>query len=303
MSHTTHIIHATTPSSEDIQIEFYDIYKVYRVENIKEYQHVDFNSWKITRYTDAIDNASIQNIYLCIDTFYENAFSHWVYECAIYLPLFQQLKQKYPHCKLYLRSQKMYKTLFCNYFNITPADIVYEFDTNVSSIYYFPSPISALNETTISNEYISHVNLFSNIFKDQETNIEYTLAILPRQSKENFKNNDRVIDFDPILQYAIHIDKSIVIYTDTIIDLQDQIDSIQKSKTIVLTDGSPFLVNGMFAYNTQIIVAGKLYTQMQSQTYKKMDYITRKITEQNLSVVYEENIEKAVDILSVTIIQ
>ena len=36
-----------TISSNDIHVDTYDIYKVYSLKNIRNYEYVNFNSWKV----------------------------------------------------------------------------------------------------------------------------------------------------------------------------------------------------------------------------------------------------------------
>ena len=103
----------------------------------------------------------------------------------------------------------------------------------------------------------ANVELFSNqltIFLNDLKLSDYekmiNTLIMPRQSKENFKPNDRTINMD------YNWPNAVILNTDTVTNLINQIELIIKSKNIVLTYGSPFFVNGLFAKNSNIIVLG-----------------------------------------------
>ena len=101
-------------------------------------------------YSDPLNNNFVpDNYYFIADTLYDEAFGHWVLETGIYLPLFITLKKTYPNLKLVLRSKRMFKKLFCDFFGI--KDVVYSLEPN--NVCFFPSPISALNDKSISNLY------------------------------------------------------------------------------------------------------------------------------------------------------
>ena len=109
---------------------------------------------------------------------------------------------------------------------------------------------------------------------------------MPRQTKENFKGNDHNTPLAYVTEYASHIPDSIILNTDTINELKTQINVLRESKIIVITDGSPLLVNGMFCYDKDIFVTGVLYVQNQAMTYLKVAYIVNKIKCQNKSLSF-----------------
>jgi hypothetical protein len=289
-------------TNDQIHKEYIDDFKIYSVKNIQSYTHVNFNSWHInvgnseTTYTSKIQH------YFAADTFIHTAFSHWVYETGIYLPLFKKLKAIYPDTKIYFQDKRQFKILFCKYFEIEDEDIVYSFDTSIPSICYFPSPISALNETYLNPTYVTYLNRFMDYFIDKENKEIYSVNIMPRQTKENYKGNDRIIQFDKIIESTSVIENRIITLTDSIDNLQSQIDAIRFSKVNVFTDGSPFLVNGMFSHNKHIIVSGQMCTDSQSMTYHKLGYIRQRIIDKNKSVSFiqgqDDTVEKIVSLLN-----
>jgi hypothetical protein len=67
-----------------------------------------------------------------------------------------------------------------------------------------------------------------------------------------------------------------VLNTDDITDLNDQIRIIQSAKKIIVTDGSPFLVNGLFLSNCEVYVIDN-FTTTQMKIYNKLKTIIEKI--------------------------
>jgi hypothetical protein len=272
-----------TKSNDTIDCEMIDIYKVFSVHNVSSISHIDYSAWTIdTR----VPTNSETNHYLAIDTCYDDALAHWVYESAIYLPLFTILKTKYPNLKLHLKREKVYKRLFCAFFGIVDEDIVFEFDSVRASICYMPSPISSLNNVELHPDFVKQVDFFWNAFKLESSSERYVLNVLPRQTRENYKGNDRKTPLNSVIDFAATVPSSIILNTDTINDLRYQMDIVGRSKITVVTDGSPLLLNGMFCYNKHLIVSGDMCTQQQSTKYLKTRYIVDKIIAQNKSVSY-----------------
>jgi hypothetical protein len=294
-------INDLSETNDTIQKEYIDDYKIYSIKNIQSYSHVNFNSWVVKICNSENSDTGCINRYFAADTSFDTAFAHWVYETAIYIPLFKKLKTIYPDLKLYLQNRRNYKILFCKYFGIETDNIVYTFDNNVQSICYFPSPISALNDPYLNPNYVNYLNRFMDHFIDTENKEIYSVNIMPRQIKENYKENDRVITYDLILESTNSIPNRIITLTDLIDNLQLQIDAICCSKITVVTDGSAFLVNGMFSHNKHLIVSGLMCTHTQSMTYHKLGYIRQKIINQNKSVSFivsqEETIKKIMSLV------
>ena len=288
------MIHITddTVASDTISVETLDIYKVYSVKNVKSYAHSNYTTWDIECNTPGSVSTGVERFYFVIDTHGHDAFGHWVYESAIYLPLFNILRARHPTIKLLLTEPKTYKRIFCKYMGISDDDIVYHNDlvysittTTDASVYYFPSPISALIQADITEEYMCHVDKFWTFFRKERTG-HSPLVVLPRQQRENYAGNDRIVPFADIIQYANTVHNSRIVHTDTIEDLSVQIQAIIDADVVVVTDGSPFIVNGMFSYDKDIVISGQSCTIGQGYRFKKMAYIINKIRGQNKSVSY-----------------
>jgi hypothetical protein len=244
-------VYESTIETDNISIEHMDIYKVFIVKNVISYLG-SVDHWDIE-----VANTQSDDIYFIIDGEHDGAFGHWVFESSIYLlELFQLLKAKYPTIKLHLKSQKNFKKLFCDLFNIDNETIVYDLPTNGSTC-IFPSPISFLNQKELSVTYEEIINryfvFFNNIQSDNVHTNDY--LIMPRQTKENYASNERIVPCHGILNYfQTSSHQYEVLHTDSINILTEQINKLRSSKHIILTDGSPMFVNGLFSSNSIIIV-------------------------------------------------
>lgn len=270
------LILTNTSNNENFVID--DIYTVYKVSNVLCYSYENYNSWKLK-----ISSGNLENYYFIIDTLYDDAFAHWIFESAIYLPLYNSLKKIYPHLKLLLKQEKKYKKIFCDFFGI--KDVVYNLESN--NVCFFPSPISSLNNNDISFEWKTHVIKFKDCFSTV-LDLKYEFVILPRQTAENYKNNDRTIDFNNLIKSLEK--RSFVIETDKISDLNDQITKVNSSDKICLSEGSAFYVNGLFCKNKTIYVVDISETyKMQPVLYTKFNFLLNIIKEANNIVYISQN--------------
>ena len=256
-----------------------DTYKVYEVENVSGYIYANFNSWELEVNDILNDTIVPDNYYFIADTLYDEAFGHWVLETGIYLPLFITLKKTYPNLKLVLRSKRMFKKLFCDFFGI--KDVVYSLEPN--NVCFFPSPISALNDKSISDEFKKQTRIFRNYFTPTST-VEHEFVILPRQIKENYAPNDRKISFQNLINYLG--ERARILNTDEITKLEDQINIVNSGKNICLSEGSPFDVNSLFCKNKTIYIVDVSETfKQQREIYSKSKFILE-LHKENNNIIY-----------------
>jgi hypothetical protein len=261
-----------------------DIYEFKEIANVKSVGY-EFNKW-LVEFDDTIINDQITYIFI-IDTLLHDAFCHWVFESAIYLPFFILLKKKYPKLKLFLKEFKNYKKLFCDYFEINEDDVIYKLE--YSNICLFPKPISSLNINYICEKLKLQIDklILELNFKCFNYDKSINTLFLPRQNKENFKNNERIYDTHDILENISVSYQNLILNTDEINDLNDQIQKVNSSKNIILMGGSAYFVNGIFCKNSKIIVLDDFCIN-QINSYIKMKYIHDKICENN-SVIFINN--------------
>jgi len=248
------------------------IYKYRIVANVIDYSYIDYNKWLINT-TNSDIKAEDTNHYLIIDTLYNDAFIHWAYESAIYLLLFKELKQLYPKIRLHLKTQKQYKRMMCEHFKIDSDDVVLELSPNNTCI--FPLPISSLNTHTICDDYKEQLNAFCNYIRSSASNggdKTVRILLMPRQTKENFVGNNRVYNTEDISIKVAEMPDSVILNTDNIKSLQEQIDLVNSSKNIILTAGSAYFFNGMISNSANITVLGATHHEQQIRRYIKMAY-------------------------------
>lgn len=261
-----------------------DIYKYKLVRNVKSYEFVDFCKWNITLLNSCENKIeSNQNIqyYLIIDTIFHDAFAHWVFECAVYLPLFHKLKELYPNLKLYLKSKKNFKILFTTHLGINQDDITYTIDIN--NICIFPAPITSLNDNCITEEYKLLIDELVNKLNIPLNTKSICNLFSPRGGVENFWGNHRIHNTSDIETVFVNQDDDNmykILYTDKITSLNEQINIISMTKNVILSDGSAFLVNGFFCNNSKIIILGNIVLS-QVNSYIKMKYLYDYVNNKN----------------------
>jgi len=273
--------------SEYPQIIINAIYKLFMVENVLTYSLINYNTHHIEVYDKYINTEEVQSpqYYFPIDLIYHDAFGHWVYESAIYLPLFHSLKQLYPNIKLVLKEKKKYKWLFLKFFSIQESDVIYDSEMQKYNICLFPSPISSLNDNEyFNNTYTDIINNFIQLFNTINIPAEskkYDCIVMPRQTKENYIGNNRFYSMDFI--YRFIEDNSLTYFTlntDDIDDLTEQIKAIQSATTVILTDGSPFHVNLLFCKHQRIHIIDTI-TQEQQKIFQKKKYTIETVSKLN----------------------
>jgi len=253
------------------------------IKNVATYTS-DPEGWILTTNNDL--PITDDKAYFIIDSLYHDGFYHWVYENSVFIMYYEQLLKLYPNLKIVCKLQRNFKDLFYKMYGVTD-NVDYSLPNNNLCI------IPLLNMFT--NQRKEHTDTGKMIIRKMMSmfrapvNLNRTIdyLVMPRQTKENYIGNNRVVDMTNI--YAQLRDKKYVeLHTDTITNLQTQIDMINNSKTIIITDGSPFLVNGMFVESATIIVI-PYCTQDQAIHYPKLRFVVEEICKYN-TVIYSRTI-------------
>ena len=284
-------LYDNTPESDSISIEVYDkFYKVYVVKNVSGYycNMYSYNSWCVLQ-DDSLEDKT-HEYYFCLEGVYTDAVGHWMFECCVYLDLFKTLKTKYPNIKLVIGQLKRFKYMFLDYFDIEHTNAIYKLPSNARYTCIFPSPVMFMNnKSNIDLNYMHQFNIFWDKFRlPKLDNILPTkkYIIMPRQTKENYTGNNVHIGLEKIIEWfknsKLYYE---IVHTDKIYDLRYQMEKINSADTIILTDGSPYLLNGMFAYNKNIIIAGENRTLGHDYIHAITCHAFRSIYLQNKSVV------------------
>lgn len=225
-------------------------------------------------YTHLKEENEEKNILLLFETVYDSAFGHWIYESAIYLPYYKELKKIYPELKLLVKMnpKRTYKKLLFDVFGITDENIYWlkNNDTNSTVISYENIPINniciSINNIFLNTVPIINYDIFKKLIVNFKESVLYNLELnnyiektteylfFPRSKNgENYKPNDRVIDYSSV--YKVLKDKQVMVYdTKNTENFKQQIELLISSKNIFLDWGSAFMVNGLFCRNSDIYI-------------------------------------------------
>lgn len=273
---------------------------IFEVRNNVKSQKADISTSELFfEYYDSNLNNDSLSFFLLFETCFDSAFAHWIYESAIYLIYFFELKLEYPELKILVKKnpKRSYKNLFFKALNINENDIHWIENEECSDCTTVHTNIP-INNVCINTkpQYMNTVELINVVllkelivnFRNKIIN-NLTIAypeekiiehlFFPRSKLENCSQNDRIISYDSV--YAILEGKDYVIY-DTIntINLKDQLELLISSKHIFLDWGSSMLVNGLFCKDSIILISNVLEFQ---KKYKWFDVFFEIAMESNNS--------------------
>lgn len=199
-------------------------------------------------------------VFFVVDVLYDEAFGHWHAETAIFLRYWHDLIKEYPSLQILLKTDRIYKRLALKAYGI-PVDRTVFGGPEVlpeKNLCIFP-PLFLLNDhgidvsifTNMWAKHIEYLHKAAGVSADTKKSI--TTLGLPRQTRENYKPNDRVIPGTKEMCEQIEaLDNSLVLHTDNVDDLLEQVRIVASSQNIIVIYGSAFLVNGSFAMNSHI---------------------------------------------------
>jgi hypothetical protein len=203
-----------------------------------------------------------------IDSTNHDAFSHWVFESAIFLPDIRAQGKK-----VGLSAKKDYKLLFCKHFGFTEEDIEYTSAPRAETLTLMDAPVPP--------EYPERLRTFFTQFSSTVLP-DVDFVLLPRQKKENYVNNDRPCRLTPFIDVFRTSGQSYrIVNTDEITNLQNQIDLVNSGRTVIVTDGSAALVNGMFCSGKDIYVVRDGCLEAQLPQYPMLRAIYAEIQKGN----------------------
>lgn len=260
------------------------------VRDVLSYEHCNFNSWKIKALspghestTEGLKSDSTQ-IYIGIDTVHHDAFGHWFFESAIWLPKVKAILDAHPNSKIYSMGSRGYKTQILEYFGIPPDRVITEF-SDKNNVCIFVNPCTSINDLTEHDKFKEMLVEFSGQFHQTKVNKEINYLLMPRQKKGNYKANDREVDTDDLETYLMGIKGSKIFSTENSTAFNDQVHTVQSSQTLLVADGSAFLVNAFLAKNSVVIVLGDALVPNQRRVQEKLRILCEHI-EHNNAVMY-----------------
>ena len=240
-------------------------YALYEVDNVRSItiENTPRYGWDVTH--DPTLYGNIKEYYLYIDGYYDEGFSHWIFESSYYLPMLSKLREFYPTLKILSFRKKGYKDCVYRAFDLTENDIVYEIKEKRNKVFFFQG--SSLADHTKTDLYMNHVYRYYNkiISKCGPIQKDISVLYLPRGKKENSAGTDRVIPYqNELLEMVSNIENSYIYYTDSTTDFIDQVRVVRRASVIILDYGSSLLVNGFFAEGSKILVLGDSTLHLQN---------------------------------------
>lgn len=242
-----------------LSINNYNIEDIYlnKYDNVISYKYTPCKS-ELKLEINNNENNIEKEIFYIFDCPGEDALIHWIAESFIFYPIFLKLKCIYPNIKILTSNKKKYFKNIMTFFNIN-NDIYYKIDNTQNNICFFPKIIS-LNDLTAQDDidfYKNYLNLFyiniNSILSNNHLNYNKIL-LLPRNNKDNYASNDRIIKgIDNIEENIIKIG-GIVLNTYQINNINLQWSIINHSEIIILEYGSSFFFNCIFIKNKKIIL-------------------------------------------------
>ena len=255
--------------------------------NVISYVRSHEGKWDI-KTSDNLSEILTENKYLIIDRDNDasNAFGHWILESYIFVMHYFKLKKEVPNLKLLLKDKRDFKSIFLKYLGINTSDIEYSLEINNTCI--FPPYFDLGSSNTLSKWHSKLIKDFMSLFHNGDIEKTIPIVFLPRQTKENYVNNNRTYDTRDIERYITELDSSnVILNTDLITDLNEQINTIQRAHIVVVTDGSPALINSIFSNNSKYIILGKIHFGSNYEIVKEV--INTSETEYNNKIIFSNS--------------
>lgn len=241
-------------------------YRVYEAKNVVSIfiKTQNQEGWDIV----TIPNPETSEVayYFYFDCEQSDAFGHWVFESAYYLPLFKKLKQQYPTLQLLSYKKKNFMKSMFEAFDMKESDIVHEISC-VSNRVFFPE-FSTLALHTPYQTFLDHIHRFYTSLVEGLPSPTKCIDILylPRGRIENFKPNDRTIPCQEQLVDLLPMmyPSSRIYYTDQTKNMRDQIELVRSARILIVDYGSNLMFNGFFAEDSIVLVIGNIHRHLEN---------------------------------------
>jgi len=249
------------------------IYKnniIFQIHNNVKTQRIDVNtSVQSFEYYDTPSNRQMKRFFL-FETPCHGAFSHWIYESAVFLAHYIELLKEYPDLRLLVRSTpaRKYKKQIFKAFGIKDWCIHWinsDIKDDDSEIIYanLPQPNQCIVSPVqcMTTEYLPRLDDFYRLSK------KYVKFVEQQMKEECVEGNDiifyprgrsdlcthRLPNYD--MAYSILKDKQYLKYDNSAVEnICEQFAMISKSKELFIDYGSAFWVNVMFCTNATIYI-------------------------------------------------
>ena len=267
--------------------------------NVKDvFTDIHTGNKSYTFYEEPIDENNLQILFLFETPFHE-AFCHWVFESAIFLPFVKKFTS-YDNFFILVNknNERKYKKSFFKLLNINDKNIEYidNLETHTDTVSYKNIPknnISIICKNFILNQVPNSLNdnlietytflinhFYETIVKDIHREKQIENLFLPRSKIENYLPNDRQINYDSL--NTLLKNKECVSYdTQATDNFIEQVILLQKSTNVYTYWGSSFYVNGFFSKDSNIYIAMNNTSYNCDNSFLLCKIIKKKIEENN----------------------
>ena len=258
----------------------YNQYKLHKYNNVTSYKYEECQPFIKIFFQSNIINENEKDYYFIFDCPASDAFCHWVYESFIFLPLYKLLKKEYPQLKICSSNKKKYVKNLFQFFDIN--ENIYNEIQSENNTCFFPHILS-LNDNNINQHlFIDLIEQFKTYIDKHTLNFfNAEILLLPRNNKENYINNDRVI-------YGIEdIEKNIIDIGGTSFNtylcnnFNIQFSIIKNFNNVILDYGSSFFVNCIFLKEKNIIILDNYSSRRQIDKFISLKILYDIINQNN----------------------
>lgn len=264
-------------------------------------QHTNTNK-KIIEFYDTSINTSDVKCFFLFETEYHNAFGHWVFENALFLPYIKYFP-KNMFVLVNKNEHRTYKKLFFNLFNIPENNLYYLDNTVNQNLDYNLIPENNIciicrnlrGNTKVRNSIFSNnfTNLINKFYDGilENNNFDYTKKIkhlfFPRNKKENFKPNERHINYTNVSKF-LEGNEYVIYNTEETTDIKDQIQLLLSAENVYLEGGSAYFVNGLFCKDSKLYIYGNVTNSAEHnlKTYNLLQLIKDAMVKKNNYITY-----------------
>jgi len=262
---------------------------IHKYENVISYKYSPSIS-ELTFFSSV--DLSLQEdkeIYYIFDCPGRDPLLHWISETFIFFPLLLKVKETYPNIKILNTNTKKYVKNIFNFFNIN-IEIT---DTLKPNNICFFSPIISLNDLDhLKDLFLKYVYLFIdniNIVLENSVLPNNKIILLPRNNKDNYVPNDRIIPGIEDIEQNI-IDKGgIVLNTYQINNIHVQWSIIKSCEIIILDYGSSLFFNCLFLKNKKIILLNNHWLIDGQRTFLSIKLLLDIIEKNNTLIIVNPN--------------
>ena len=144
-------------------------FKYHLIKNVYSYKYIEKKIVLILIYKNNLNNS---NYYFILDHRDNSNLCEWIFESAIYLCLYIQLKKKYNNLKLVVNEKKNYKKIFIEYFNINYNSVITYDEMNSLNNCIFINPVWYLKDNNNIEIYKNQLYNFISFIDFNKNNIE-----------------------------------------------------------------------------------------------------------------------------------